>query len=206
MSSATLPDLHFDAQGLIPAVVQEVTTGTVLMVAYMNRDALELTVSTGEVHFWSRQRRKIWHKGETSGATLLVRELQADCDSDVLLVGVIATGPACHLGHPSCFRDPVTTLGRLDAVLADRRLLRPPASHTTELLNGGPPLAARKVGEEAAETLVAALSESPERLQAEVADLWYHAAVLLLSRGLQLHDLLAELDRRLPPAGVVSPT
>lgn len=206
MSPSAPPDLHFDAQGLIPAVVQEVTTGTVLMVAYMNRDALELTVTTGEVHFWSRQRRQIWHKGETSGAPMLVRELQADCDSDVLLVGVIATGPACHLGRSSCFRDPVTALARLDAVLADRQLVRPLKSHTTELLDGGPPLAARKVGEEATETVVAALSESPARLQAEVADLWYHTAVLLLSRGLQVQDVLAELHRRLPRGVPVIPS
>lgn len=200
MSLSCPADLHFGPQGLLPAVVQEVTTGTVLMVAHMNQEALELTLATGEVHFWSRQRQQIWHKGDTSGSRLLVQQLQADCDRDVLLVGVLATGPACHLGRASCFPDPVASLARLEAVLADRQRVRPPESHTTALLDGGPSLAARKVGEEATEAVVAALAESPARLRAEVADLWYHSAVLLLSRGLQIRDVLAELQSRLPGA------
>jgi phosphoribosyl-AMP cyclohydrolase / phosphoribosyl-ATP pyrophosphohydrolase len=189
--------LRFDASGLIVAVAQDAATGTVLMVAYMDREALARTVETGEAHFWSRSRKSPWKKGETSGNLLRVESIQADCDSDALLLSVRPAGPACHTGNRSCFAEPAILLDRLEATIADRKSARPAGSYTAQLFDGGRPAILRKLGEEAIEVLVAADHESDDALVHEVADLWYHAMVLLEERGINSGAVLRELaDRR----------
>jgi phosphoribosyl-AMP cyclohydrolase / phosphoribosyl-ATP pyrophosphohydrolase len=192
--------LRFDSQGLIVTIAQEVTTGAVLMVAYMDRDALARTVETGEAHFWSRSRQAPWHKGETSGNVLRVEAIQADCDGDSLLLKVRAAGPACHTGRPSCFPEPATLLDRLDATLRQRKTALPPGSYTSQLFKGGTPAILRKLGEEAVEVLLAGVQEGDEALVHEVADLWFHSLVLLAERGLDSAAVLGELADRSRPS------
>jgi phosphoribosyl-ATP pyrophosphohydrolase/phosphoribosyl-AMP cyclohydrolase len=194
--------IHFDDSGLVPCVVQDADTGEVLMLAYMNRDALERTRATGETWFWSRSRGELWHKGETSGNVQRVRELRWDCDGDVLLALVEPAGPACHTGERTCFHNgeleppvPGEALAVLERTIAARRAERPEGSYTARLL-GDPALIGEKVREEADEVARAAGRESNERVTAEAADLLYHLAVLLASRGLGFADTLAELNDR----------
>ncbi|HVC39188.1 MAG TPA: bifunctional phosphoribosyl-AMP cyclohydrolase/phosphoribosyl-ATP diphosphatase HisIE [Candidatus Dormibacteraeota bacterium] len=192
---------RFDDRGLLVAVAQEWVSGRVLMVAFMNREALERTVATGEAHFWSRSRRRLWRKGETSGALLLVDQLQLDCDGDAVLLSVRPQGPTCHLGRRSCFPAPATLSDRLQATLEDRRRLLPSGSYTARLLRGGIPAISRKVGEEATEVIVAAHQDDSTQLVAEVADLWFHTLLLLVAKGLSGDEIRAELAGRLgkPP-------
>jgi phosphoribosyl-ATP pyrophosphohydrolase/phosphoribosyl-AMP cyclohydrolase len=195
----TSPDpsrLHFDEQGLIVAVAQDAATGTVLMVAYMDREALSRTAETGDAHFWSRSRQRLWRKGETSGNVLHVERIQADCDGDALLLSVHPGGPACHTGQRSCFSAPAMLLDQLQATIHDRNVSRPAGSYTTQLLEGGRAQILRKVGEEAIEVIVAADHESDDALVREVADLWYHAMVLLEERGLDSIAVWRELANR----------
>jgi len=195
----TSPDpaaLRFDDRGLIVAIAQDGATGTVLMVAFMDREALARTVETGEAHFWSRSRQALWKKGETSGNLLKVESIQADCDGDALLLSVRPAGPACHTGARSCFAEPAILLDRLQATIHDRNLARPAGSYTAQLLDQGRAQILRKVGEEATEVIVAADHESDDALVREVADLWYHAMVLLEERGLNATSVLRELARR----------
>jgi phosphoribosyl-ATP pyrophosphohydrolase/phosphoribosyl-AMP cyclohydrolase len=196
MTSPDPSTLHFDEQGLIVAVAQDAATGTVLMVAYMDREALSLTAETGEAHFWSRSRKRLWRKGETSGNVLHVEGIQADCDSDALLLSVHPVGPACHTGQRSCFRAPAILLDQLQATIHDRNVSRPTGSYTVHLLEGGRAEILRKVGEEAIEVIVAADHESDAALTREIADLWYHAMVLLEERGLDATAVLRELANR----------
>src|SRR6266699_1231690 len=168
---------------LRPAVVQDASSGRVLMLAWMDREAERLTRETGEVWFWSRSRGRLWRKGETSGNTLAVEELRDDCDGDALLVRVRASGPACHSGSLSCFAP------GLWRTISERALERPDGSYTTELLDGGVAACARKVGEEAVELPVAALDERDERVLEEAADLVYHLYVLLAARGLDISQV-----------------
>jgi phosphoribosyl-AMP cyclohydrolase / phosphoribosyl-ATP pyrophosphohydrolase len=172
------------------AIVQDAESGRVLMLAWMDDEALRLTRETGEAHFWSRSRQRLWRKGETSGNTLAVEELRDDCDGDALLLRVRPAGPACHTGSVSCF---APWLWRR---VAERAQERPEGSYVTALLEGGVAAAARKVGEEAVETVTAALAEDDERLVEEVADLWFHTFVLLASRGLDPAAVEDELYRR----------
>jgi phosphoribosyl-AMP cyclohydrolase / phosphoribosyl-ATP pyrophosphohydrolase len=189
--------LKFDENGLIVAIAQDAAAGTVLMVAYMDREALARTVETGEAHFWSRSRKSLWKKGETSGNLLRVESIQADCDGDALLLSVRPAGPACHTGNRSCFAEPAILLDQLQATIADRKATRPAGSYTAQLFDGGRPAILRKLGEEAIEVLVAADHESDDALVHEVADLWYHAMVLLEERGINSGAVLRELaDRR----------
>ena len=193
-----LDDLTWDGDGLVPAVVQDVETLQVLMVAWMDRVALETTLRTGRVHFWSRSRQELWEKGATSGNTLALVGLTADCDGDALLVSVRPAGPACHTGSATCFeaeaRPGFASLDRLWATIEDR-LDRPrPDSYTAGLVEGGPEATGRKVVEEATEVLLAAKDHAAgvatdERLAEEAADLIFH---LLVTLG----------ERRLDPAGV----
>jgi len=196
MLSAPASQVSFDANGLIVAIVQEVSTGTVLMVAYMDSRALELTLDTGEAHFFSRSRGALWRKGESSGAVLDVVSIQSDCDGDALLLGVHPRGPTCHTGQRSCFSEPVTTLERLGQTLEDRRLAAVGSSYTAALLEAGVPGIARKVGEEAVEVILAGYEDDADHLVAEVADLCYHSAVLLLAKGRPLSDVLRVLEER----------
>jgi phosphoribosyl-AMP cyclohydrolase / phosphoribosyl-ATP pyrophosphohydrolase len=208
--------LAYDERGLLPVVVQEVGSGAVLMLAWANREAVEKTLATGEVHFWSRSRRSLWRKGETSGNTLTALEVTADCDRDALLVRARAAGPACHTGSRSCFEpNPARLeLGWLAAALARRAAADPAESYTARLLAAGLPRIAQKVGEEAVETVVAALSTptnaagQPREVVTESADLLYHLLVLLQASGVAPEEVAAELLARslkpssnAPPAG-----
>lgn len=205
-----LERVAFDARGLVPVVAQHASTEEVLMVAWANREALELTVQTGQAHFWSRRRGEIWRKGETSGNVLHVHEVWLDCDGDVVVYRVTPSGPVCHTGARTCFAEGPAL--RLDAgpglpaalpyrpelwdTILQRRRERPEGSYVVRLLDAGTARIARKVGEEAVEVLVAALADDPEALVAELADLWFHSLVLLADRGLAPGDVAAELARR----------
>jgi phosphoribosyl-ATP pyrophosphohydrolase/phosphoribosyl-AMP cyclohydrolase len=206
----TPDDLTFDERGLIPAVVQEADTGEVLMVAWMDREALGATRKTGLAHFWSRSRAKLWRKGETSGHVQHVEGVYVDCDADALLVQVHQEGVACHTGHRTCFfralqadgeaTAPANMLERLERTIASRKASPVPGSYVAGLLAKGEAAVCRKIGEEATEVILAALGgEGDERLVAETADLWFHTLVLLGARGLRVQDVLQELARRHQP-------
>jgi phosphoribosyl-ATP pyrophosphohydrolase/phosphoribosyl-AMP cyclohydrolase len=171
------------------AIVQDAGDGRVLMLAWMDDEALRRTRESGEAWFWSRSRREYWHKGETSGNTLSVEELRDDCDGDAILLRVRPAGPACHTGSRSCF---APWLWRR---VKERQQERPEGSYVVSLLDE-PAEAARKVGEEGLEAALAGVSESDERLVSELADLWFHSYVLLAARGLDPDDVEAELHRR----------
>jgi phosphoribosyl-ATP pyrophosphohydrolase/phosphoribosyl-AMP cyclohydrolase len=172
------------------AIVQDAATSRVLMLAWMDDEALRLTRETGEAHFFSRSRNRLWRKGETSGNTLSVEELREDCDGDAILVRVRPAGPACHTGSASCFAP------WLWHVVAERAALRPEGSYVSGLLEQGAATAARKVGEEGLEAALAGAGESDDRVVSELADLWFHTYVLLAARGLDPADVERELERR----------
>ena len=206
-------DVRFGPDGLVPAVVQDRADGRVLMVGYMDAEALEATVATGEVHFHSRSRGRLWRKGETSGNILRLVDLALDCDADALLVTADPVGPTCHRGSRSCFD---TTAGEdervpqgfawlesLWATIAERRATRPQASYTTTLLDGGVDAVGRKVTEEATEVLLAAKDDATNSTEAtrtalagEAADLLYHALVLLAERDMAPAAVIDALRRR----------
>lgn len=195
--------IRWDDRGLVPAIVQDAVSKEVLMLAYMNETALKKTIDTGETWFWSRSRQLLWHKGETSGHTQRVVSLRWDCDRDALLVKVIPNGPACHTGTVSCFApaeeattDRFDILNRLESLIARREAERPEGSYTTYLFEKGLDKILKKVGEEAAEVIIAAKNESHEELRYETADLLYHLMVLLRFAKLPLDDILAELRGR----------
>ena len=197
----TIPQpLNFDAAGLIPVVVQDAASGDVLMLAYANEEALRLTEATGFAHFWSRSRQALWRKGETSGHTLRVRSLQADCDSDALLMVVDPNGPACHTGARTCFGDDGVTaagvLQELGRVIAARRRSPPEGSYTARLFAAGLDHILDKVTEEASEVVAAAKAESEARLAEEAADLLFHVLVALEQRDVSLDQVLDVLRRR----------
>jgi len=183
---------------LLPVIVQEAADGAVLMLAWANREATDLTERTGLAHFWSRSRGRLWRKGETSGNVLHVVDLATDCDGDALLYRVQAAGPACHTGRRTCFADAAGfgTLGRLERVIDERRLASTDASYTARLLDGGPRRPAEKVVEEAGEVATAALAGSVDELAGEAADLLYHLLVVLASRDVSLADVLGVLEAR----------
>ena len=203
--------LTYDQHGLIPAVVQEAETGEVLMLAWMDRDAVAATLQTGLTHFWSRSRQAPWRKGETSGHSQHVQGVYADCDADTLLVQVHQDGVACHTGNRTCFftglQGPgaaASMLDRIEQIVAARKTAPPAGSYVAGLLAGGEAAVCRKVGEEAVEVVTAALGgEGDRRVIEEVADLWFHTLVLLGLRSIPLRDVLEELARRhaaAPPA------
>jgi len=211
-------DLKYDERGLIPVVVQDAATREVLTVAYMNAESLRRTIATGETWFWSRSRDALWHKGATSGHTQRVISIAVDCDRDALTVAVEPAGPACHTGERTCFHhelegtQPVeqvsaayqsdassalgATLEELFALIESRRRERPENSYTTYLFDKGLDKILKKVGEEAAETIIAAKNEDAPAFVGEVSDLVYHLLVLLAERGVTLAELHAELERR----------
>ena len=201
MSAVAVPEgLVFGADGLIPAVVQDRASGDVLMVAYANAEALAKTASTGQAHFWSRSRKALWRKGETSGNTLAVASMRKDCDGDAVLMSVDPAGPTCHTGSRTCFGDEAVTLagglGELERVIAGRATADPSASYTARLLGRGLDHTLKKVGEEATEVVLAAKGESDERLAEECADLVYHLMVVLAHRRLPLARVLEVLAAR----------
>lgn len=190
--------LRYDDRGLLPVVVQDAGSGAVLMLAFANREAVELTLSTGEAHFWSRSRQALWRKGETSGNTLRVVEVTADCDGDALLVRALPAGPACHRGTRTCFEpNPARLeLGWLAAVLGERRSADPEKSYTARLLQSGIERIAQKVGEEGVETAIAAVAGRSGQVVSEAADLLYHLLVLLQASGVEPGKVAEELLRR----------
>ena len=204
------PELKWDAQGLIPAVAQETMTGEVLMVAWMDHQALAKTLETGLAHYWSRSRRALWRKGETSGHEQHVDGVYADCDGDTLLVQVHQEGVACHTGARTCFftrleggEAPALSgagpamLEVLERVLQSRKVERPEGSYTAGLFARGETQICRKIGEEATEVVTAALGgEGDPRVISEVADLWFHTMVLLAARGIPLRRVFEELAAR----------
>lgn len=191
-------DLDWTKQdGLLPVVVQDAATLRVLMLGYMDREALEATCRSGHVTFFSRSRQRLWTKGESSGHVLEVVRIEPDCDRDTLLVQARPHGPTCHLGRTSCFPDaPGSFLAELDALIETRERERPADSYTTRLFEAGTRSIAQKVGEEGVETALAAVVQDDAALRGEAADLLYHLQVLLRARGLSLDDAVAVLRKR----------
>jgi len=186
--------------GLVPAIIQDVATRQVLMLGYMNAEALQLTQETGKVHFFSRSRQSLWKKGETSGLSFKLVNIALDCDQDTLLVEVKPKGAACHNGTVSCFGDdPGPGLGflaHLRAIIKKRKKDKPKGSYVGNLMARAPKRPAQKVGEEGGEVALAAVSESRTAVAEEAADLMFHLLVLLESRDLSLEDVVAVLRKR----------
>ncbi len=190
--------LRFDDHGLVPAIVQDAGTGTVLMLAWMDREAIEATARTGEVHFHSRSRDALWRKGGTSGNTLHAVDLRIDCDGDAILVRAHPKGPVCHTGSATCWGDDpapplARTLSELAALLNERRRELPAGSYSAELFRRGRGAIAQKVGEEALELALAAVAESPERALSEFTDVVYALLVLATDLGLTGDDIARSL-------------
>jgi phosphoribosyl-ATP pyrophosphohydrolase/phosphoribosyl-AMP cyclohydrolase len=190
--------------GLLPAIVQDAESGAVLMLGYMNREALAATQSSGRVTFWSRSKQRLWTKGETSEHFLQVRDMAADCDADTLLILATPHGPVCHLGTRSCFGEspPQAAAGRigflatLEGVIAERLSTRPEGSYTAKLMAEGTRRIAQKVGEEGLELALASVAQPDDEVVAEAADLVYHLMLLLKARHLSLPRVVAELEAR----------
>ena len=203
-----LSGVKFNDQGLVPAIAQDAATGEVLMLAWMNRESLQLTLETGFATYYSRSRQQLWKKGETSGHTQRVLGVRYDCDGDALLLTVEQTGPACHTGARSCFFNdlmpvdeedlPATAaiLEQVYGVIADRKEHPQEGSYTNYLLGKGVEKICKKLGEEASETIIAAMKDSREEVTYEAADLLYHLLVLLYDRGVTPAEVWAELARR----------
>ncbi len=186
--------------GLMPAIVQNEQDGAVLMLGYMNQAALAKTRKTGRVTFYSRSKKRLWTKGETSGNFLKLTSVSLDCDGDALLIRAIPVGPACHTGAKTCFDVPIDFLKQLEATVAQRVAKRPKGSYVASLLNEGPDRVAQKVGEEAVETVIAAKNRDRNEFLGEAADLLFHLMVLLQSRGGSLSDVAEILRRRNTPS------
>ncbi len=219
LAEAVAADVRWDERGLVPAVVCDVETGAVLMLGWMNAEALAMTLASGFVHFFSRSRQTLWKKGETSGHTLTVDQIRLDCDGDALLVSARPAGPTCHTGKPSCFfrradgagwaadagpvGAPAAIVDKLYAVLASRRTAPPETSYTASLLAGGAGAITAKITEEAAElnAELAADVADPDRIAHEAADVLYHLLVGLVSRGVEPAAVWAELERRTGRSG-----
>lgn len=215
-----IDQLSFDDQGLIPAVIQDVQSKAVLMLAYMNREAVQKTLETKETWFWSRSRQQLWHKGETSGNVQKVVDMRSDCDRDTLLVLVQPQGPACHRGTYTCFTaadtadepaqttDPIekrpgtgpqynyAMISQLIETIARREAERPQGAYTTYLFEKGLDKMLKKVGEEASEVIIAAKNRDPEELRNESADLLYHLMVLWREQDLGLDQVIDILEQR----------
>jgi phosphoribosyl-ATP pyrophosphohydrolase/phosphoribosyl-AMP cyclohydrolase len=213
-----IPDpsvLRFNEQGLIPAIVQDVATGQVLMLAYMNREALEKTLTTGLAHYWSRSRAQLWQKGETSGHLQHVREMRYDCDADTLLISVVQVGVACHTGERSCFfrclseaqqPTPVPVsealLQQIYEVVQERKQRAPQQSYVASLMARGQDYVLKKVAEEAVEVVMASKDGRPEAIVSEMADLWFHSLVVLGWHNLPPSEVFRELQRRFGKSGL----
>lgn len=198
-------NIKFDEKGLICAIAQDIESGEVLMQAYMNAEALEMTQKTGYAHYWSRSRKKLWKKGEESGHVQQVVSMSFDCDRDCVLLKVRQTGVACHTGAYSCFFDflqgdkeriGAEMLGKLQRIVLDRKEHPAEGSYTSYLFEKGIDKIAKKAGEEAVEMVIASKNEDKEELIGECADLLYHTLVLLAARGVSLSDVCTELNKR----------
>ena len=217
MTLSATGELKFDEQGLLPAVIQDWRDGTVLMLGYMNQEAIGKTLATKSVHFWSRSRKKLWEKGETSGNRLLVKELFVDCDRDTILVKAQPIGPTCHTGERACFFSKLDDQGVtyekssdafgaiLEGILRtihDRRAYPKTNSYTTKLFEGGHDKILKKVAEEAGEVLIAAKGGKKEEIVYEVADLFFHALMVLGYHDIPLQDIYEELSKRFGKSGL----
>jgi phosphoribosyl-AMP cyclohydrolase / phosphoribosyl-ATP pyrophosphohydrolase len=192
--------------GLVPAIVQDATSGAVLMLAYMNREALEQTLARGRAVFYSRSKQRLWEKGETTGHSLDVVNVALDCDQDTLLVSARPRGPACHKGTLTCFGDEprsaaagVAFLAKLEAVIDQRATEKPEESYTARLLEKGITRVAQKVGEEGVELALAGAVQGEDKVIEEAADLLFHMLVLLRARGVSLSQVVRQLESRHPP-------
>lgn len=213
----SIDQITYDAQGLVPAIVQDAVSKEVLMLAYMNSESLQRTIQTGDTWFWSRSRQELWNKGATSGHTQKVKSLRYDCDADTLLVLVEQVGPACHNGTYTCFTaniplgdegssqeavpaasagDRFAILGELETVIASRDAERPEGAYSTYLFEKGVDKILKKVGEETAEVIIAAKNKDNEELRYEASDLIFHLMVLLRNNKLPLDDIMKELSNR----------
>ena len=203
--------VKFDDRGLVPAVIQDASTGAVLTLAFMNEEALRRTLAGPDVWFYSRSRAELWHKGETSGNYLKVEEVFTDCDADAVLVKVEPTGPACHTGNDTCFSSHLDSpdaledieetagpgvLAELMGVIEQRKRERPEGSYTTRLFDKGKPRIAQKVAEESGEVVIAALTGSQQETAAEASDLLYHLLVLLSASDVPLEEVWERLSER----------
>ena len=206
--------LKFDQKGLIPAIVQDNTSGEVLMMAWMNAESVRRTLASGQAWFYSRSRQELWHKGATSGSFLNVKSIWKDCDEDTLILKVDAQGPACHTGNRTCFftemghsadkeigetaapAEGAAIVDELFAVIEERKKTKPEGSYVGKLLDGGIDRIGKKVVEEAAESIIAAKNGERGPIAYEVADLWFHSLVLLAASGLTPNDVWQELRRR----------
>ncbi len=203
-----ISSIKFDANGLVPAIAQDAQTGAVLMLAYMNAESLQQTLESGYATYYSRSRQKLWRKGETSGHTQRVLSISYDCDGDAILMQVEQTGPACHTGAYSCFHNelrradpddmPATSaiVQQVYDVIADRKVHPREGSYTNYLLEKGVEKICKKVGEEASETIIAAMKGNQEEVTYEAADLMYHLLVLLFQQGVTPQQVWEELARR----------
>lgn len=197
--------IRYNQQGLVPAIAQDYLDGTVLMMAWMNRESLQKTIDTGETWYWSRSRRELWHKGATSGHIQKVRSLRYDCDSDALLITVDQIGDvACHTGERSCFHQvndqkvapPADTLSEIYRVICDRLQNPTDTSYTCKLIAGGDNKILKKIGEESAEVVMACKDDKPEEIASEVADLFYHTLVALAYHQVDIRDVYRQLQSR----------
>jgi len=200
-----LDKICYNDQGLIPAIAQDYLDGTVLMMAWMSRESLEKTLQTGETWYWSRSRQELWHKGATSGHIQRVKGIRYDCDSDALLMTVEQLGDiACHTGERSCFHQvdqqkiapPADMLSEVFSVIRDRRENPSESSYTSKLLAGGDNKILKKIGEEAAEVVMACKDDDSDAIAGEVADLFYHSLVALAHHGVELRDVYRKLAER----------
>ena len=201
-----LDQVRFNEQGLVPAIAQDYLDGTVLMLAWMNRESLEKTMATGEAWYWSRSRQELWHKGATSGHLQKVQSLRYDCDSDAILMSIEQVGDiACHTGERSCFHQvdhsksapSADTLSEVFNVIRDRRDNPQPGSYTNSLFAAGDNKILKKIGEEAAEVVMACKDDDQDDIAGEVADLFYHSLVAIAHHGVELRDVYKKLqDRR----------
>ena len=198
--------LRYNEQGLIPAIAQDYLDGTVLMMAWMNRESLQKTLETGEAWYWSRSRQELWHKGATSGHIQKVRSLRYDCDSDALLITIKQIGDiACHTGERSCFHQvdstkaapPANTLSEVFKIVRDRRDRPTEGSYTCSLFQAGDNKILKKIGEETAEVVMACKDDNPEEIASEVADLFYHTLVALAHHQVELRDVYLKLQERM---------
>lgn len=208
MESVGISQIRFDADGLVPAVIQDFHSGEVLMVAYMNRESLTRTAETGETWFYSRSRRKLWHKGEESGHFQHVKRIYADCDEDTLVIQVVPDGPACHTNHRTCFFRSLTewenaedegclsVLHILYNEIRERKQDPRPRSYTNYLLREGKNKIDKKIGEEASEVIIADQHGDREEITAESCDLLYHLFVLWENAGVNLYQIMAEMENR----------
>ncbi len=201
-----LSKLKYSENGLIPTIIQDVYTNDVLMMAYMNEESLQKTIDTKKTWFYSRSRKKLWNKGETSGNFQEVKSIKYDCDADTLLIKVKPMGPSCHTGKNSCFYTSIlelsddtsnnTILNELYNIIQHRKENPQEGSYTNYLFNSGIDKILKKVGEENAETIIAAKNNSKEELIYETSDLFYHLLVLLVNQGVTLQDIHTELEKR----------